>query len=73
MELPRLVSGNCQNCSSTEIVVKRIAPDGRNYEGYCPSCGIDSFGALIFANQAGTDGGKREELEPIGLRTVANS
>jgi hypothetical protein len=36
-------TGNCQNCSSTEIVVKRIAPDGKTYEGYCPSCGIDSF------------------------------
>ena len=24
MDLPRLVSGNCQNCSSTEIVVKKI-------------------------------------------------
>jgi hypothetical protein len=51
MELPRLVTGNCQNCSSTEIVVKRIAPDGKTYEGYCPACGIDSFGALIYDDQ----------------------
>jgi hypothetical protein len=52
MQLPRLVSGKCQNCSSTEIVVKKIASDGQTYEGYCPSCGVDTFGALIQDNQA---------------------
>jgi hypothetical protein len=46
-QLPRLVSGNCPNCSSTEIIVKTIYPDGTNYEGYCPGCGIDIVGALI--------------------------
>jgi hypothetical protein len=46
-QLPRLVSGNCPNCSSTEIIVKTIHPDGTNYEGYCPGCGIDIVGALI--------------------------
>jgi hypothetical protein len=46
-QLPRLVSGNCPNCSSTEIIVKTIYPDRTNYEGYCPGCGIDIVGALI--------------------------
>jgi hypothetical protein len=46
-QLPRLVSGNCPNCSSTEIIVKTIHSDGTNYEGYCPGCGIDVVGALI--------------------------
>jgi hypothetical protein len=46
-QLPRLVSGNCPNCSSTEIIVKTIHSDGTNYEGYCPACGIDIAGALI--------------------------
>jgi hypothetical protein len=46
-QLPRLVSGNCPNCSSTEIIVKTIHPDGSNYEGYCPGCGIDILGTLI--------------------------
>ncbi len=47
LPLPRLVSGNCPACSSTEIVVKTIHPDGMNYEGYCPGCGVDLAGALI--------------------------
>jgi hypothetical protein len=46
-QLPRLVSGNCPNCSSTEIIVKTIHPGGSNYEGYCPGCGIDIAGTLI--------------------------
>src|ERR1700722_16549302 len=46
-QLPRLVSGNCPNCSSTEIIVKTVDPDGSNYEGYCPGCGIDIVGTLI--------------------------
>jgi hypothetical protein len=46
-QLPRLVSGNCPNCSSTEIIIKTIHPDGTNYEGYCPGCGGDIVGALI--------------------------
>ena len=46
-QLPRLVSGNCPNCSSTEIIVKMVHPDGSNYEGYCPGCGIDIVGTLI--------------------------
>jgi hypothetical protein len=46
-QLPRLVSGNCPNCSSTEIIVKTVHPDGSNYEGYCPGCGIDIVGTLI--------------------------
>jgi predicted RNA-binding Zn-ribbon protein involved in translation (DUF1610 family) len=46
-QLPRLVSGNCPNCSSTEIIVKTIHLDGTNYEGYCPACGGDIVGALI--------------------------
>ena len=28
-QLPRLISGNCPNCSSTEIIVKMIHPDDR--------------------------------------------
>jgi hypothetical protein len=47
LPLPRLASGNCPACSSTEIVVKTIQPDGINYEGYCPGCGVDLAGALI--------------------------
>jgi hypothetical protein len=45
--LPRVVSGNCPEYSSTEIVVKKIDPDGINYEGYCPGCGVDIVGALV--------------------------
>jgi hypothetical protein len=47
LRLPRLVSGNCPACSSTEIVVKTIQPDRITYEGYCPGCGVDLAGALI--------------------------
>jgi hypothetical protein len=46
-QLPRLVSGNCPNCSSAEIIVKTVDTDGTNYEGYCPGCGIDIVGTLI--------------------------
>jgi len=46
-QLPRLVNGNCPECDGTEIVVKKIQPDGTTYEGYCPGCGIDIVGALI--------------------------
>src|SRR5580698_3677549 len=45
--LPRLVSGNCPACSSSEIVVKTIEPDGISYAGYCPGCGVDLSGALV--------------------------
>ena len=51
-DLPRLVSGKCPDCPSTEIVVKEIDLDGTSYEGYCVHCGIDVFGALISAAQA---------------------
>jgi len=30
--LPRLVSGDCPTCPSTEIVVKAIRPHGLSYE-----------------------------------------
>jgi hypothetical protein len=51
-DLPRLVSGKCPDCPSTEIIVKEIDLDGTSYEGYCLHCGVDVFGALISTDRA---------------------